>query len=54
MTVAVTQATLFEDVDAPRNAIMAAAILYALPPIAIFYVLSRYIATGFAMGDVKG
>jgi len=43
-TVAMTQAHLFEDTDAPWNAMMAAAILYALPPIAIFLALHRYIA----------
>jgi hypothetical protein len=37
MTVAMTQAHLFEDTDAPWNAMMAAAILYALPPLAIFF-----------------
>jgi multiple sugar transport system permease protein len=44
MTVAMTQAHLFEDTDAPWNAMMAAAILYALPPLAIFFALRRYIA----------
>ena len=46
MTVAVMQAQLFDDVDAPWNAMMAAAIIYALPPIAIFFALRRYLAAG--------
>jgi ABC-type maltose transport system permease subunit len=33
---------------------MAIAILYALPPIAIFYGLRRYMATGLSRGGVKG
>jgi multiple sugar transport system permease protein len=53
MTASVMQATLFEDADAPWNAMMAAAIIYALPPIAIFYALGRYIAAGLTMADVK-
>jgi multiple sugar transport system permease protein len=54
MTVSVTQAQLFGDVDAPWNAMMAAAIIYALPPIAILFALRRCIASGLTMGDVKG
>jgi multiple sugar transport system permease protein len=53
MTVAMAQGHLFEDVDAPWNAMMAAAILYALPPIAIFFALRRYIAAGLKRGDVE-
>src|SRR5207237_131058 len=37
MTVALLQGHLFEDPDAAWNAMMAAAIIYALPPIVIFY-----------------
>lgn len=48
MTVAMMQGHLFEDPDAAWNAMMAAAILYALPPIAVFLLLRRYIAQGFA------
>jgi len=44
MTVSVTQSQLFVDVDAPWNAMMAAAILYVLPPIALLFVLRRYVA----------
>src|ERR1700676_5275767 len=43
MTVALMQGHLFEDPDAAWNPMMAAAILYALPPIAIFYALQRYV-----------
>ena len=43
-TVSATQGQLFFDLDAPWNAMMAAAILYALPPIAIVYGLRGYVA----------
>jgi ABC-type glycerol-3-phosphate transport system permease component len=33
---------------------MAAAVVYCLPPIAIFYALRRYIASGLTLGAVKG
>ena len=54
MTVSVTQSQLFGDADAPWNAMMAAAIIYALPPIVIFYTLRRYLAAGLTMGGLKG
>ena len=43
MTVALMQGHLFEDPDAAWNAMMAAAIIYALPPIAVFYALRCYV-----------
>ncbi len=33
---------------------MAIAIVYSLPPIAIFYALRRYIAAGLTKGGVTG
>lgn len=54
MTAAVMQAQLFDDADAPWNAMMAAAIIYSLPPIVIFYALRRYMAAGLTRGAVKG
>jgi multiple sugar transport system permease protein len=53
MTVSVTQGQLFADVDAPYNAMMAAAIIYVLPPIALLFALRRYVAAGLTMADVK-
>jgi multiple sugar transport system permease protein len=44
MTVAVTQGQLFSDTDAPWNAMMAAAIIYVLPPGALLLALRRYVA----------
>ena len=54
MTVSVTQGQLFEDVDAPWNAMMAAAIIYVLPPIALLFVLRRYVVASLTMGGAKG
>jgi len=51
-TVSVTQGQLFTDTDAPWNAMMAAAILYVLPPIALLFALRRYVAAGLTMGGV--
>jgi multiple sugar transport system permease protein len=51
MTLSVTQSNLFGDTDPPYNAFMAAAVLYALPPVAIFYALRRTIAAGVMPGE---
>ena len=50
MTVALMQGHLFEDPDAAWNAMMAAAIIYALPPIVIFYALRRYVTAALTVG----
>lgn len=54
MTIGVTQALLFDDPDAAWNAMMAVAIIYALPPLVMFYALRRYIAAGLTRGVLKG
>ena len=54
MTVSVMQGQLLADVDAPWNAMMAAAIIYVLPPIALLFALRRYVAAGLTIGEVKG
>ena len=53
-TVAITIIEFFENDDAPWNLMVAAALVYSLPPIAIFYGLRRYMAAGLTMGSVKG
>ncbi len=53
-TVAITIAEFFENDDSPWNYLMAAAVVYCLPPIAIFYAVRRYIAAGLTLGGVKG
>ena len=54
MTIAVTQGQLFSDTDAPWNAMMAAAIIYVLPPIALLFSLRRYITASLTTADVTG
>jgi multiple sugar transport system permease protein len=54
MTVSVTQGQLFTDVDAPYNAMMAASIIYVLPPIALLFSLRRYVVAGLTIGGVEG
>jgi multiple sugar transport system permease protein len=46
MTLAVMQAQLFDDADAPWNAMMAAALIYSLPPVVIFFALRRAMTAG--------
>ena len=53
-TVAVAIEQFFDADEAPWNYMMALALVYALPPIAIFYALRRYMAAGLTMGGVKG
>jgi multiple sugar transport system permease protein len=52
MTVSVTHGQLFTDSDAPWNAMMAAAIIYVLPPIALLFVLRRHVAASLTMAAV--
>jgi multiple sugar transport system permease protein len=52
MTVSVTQGQLFTDADAPWNAMMAAAVIYVLPPIVLLLALRRYVAAGLRIGPV--
>jgi multiple sugar transport system permease protein len=51
MTVSVTQGQLFTDNDAPWNAMMAAAIIYVLPPLVVLFALRRYVAASLAMSE---
>jgi multiple sugar transport system permease protein len=49
MTVSMTQGQLFADVDAEWNAMMAAGIIYILPPIALLLVLRRHVAASLTV-----
>jgi multiple sugar transport system permease protein len=51
-TVSVIQGQLFTDNDAPWNAMMAAVIIYVLPPIMLLFALRRHVAASLTMGDV--
>lgn len=53
-TVAITLATFFDNEDTPWNYPVAASLLYALPPIALFFAVRRYISTGLTLGGIKG
>ena len=52
MTISVTHGQLFTDSDAPWNAMMAAAIIYVLPPIVLLFVLRRYVAASLTIAAV--
>jgi multiple sugar transport system permease protein len=54
MTVSVVQGQLFSDRDAPWNAMMAAAILYVLPPIALLFALRRYVMASLSSAAGEG
>jgi multiple sugar transport system permease protein len=53
MTVSVTQGQLFVDVDAPYNAMMAAGILYVLPPLVLLFAIRRYAVAGLTLDGVS-
>jgi multiple sugar transport system permease protein len=54
MTVAVAIDQFFDSDEAPWNYMMAIAIIYSVPPIAIYFALRRYMVAGLTMGGVKG
>ena len=54
MTVAVAIDQFFDSDEAPWNYMMAVALVYSLPPIAVYYALRRYMVAGLTMGGVKG
>jgi multiple sugar transport system permease protein len=53
-TLAVGLEQIFDDDDSPFNYMMAMSVVYSIPPIAIFYALRRYMASGLLRGAVKG
>jgi multiple sugar transport system permease protein len=54
MTVAVALAQFLNSDESPWNYMMATAIIYAIPPIILYYGFRRYMAAGLTMGGVKG
>jgi multiple sugar transport system permease protein len=52
-TVAVAIDQFFDSDEAPWNYMMAVALVYSLPPVAIYFVLRRYMVAGLTMGGVK-
>jgi multiple sugar transport system permease protein len=53
-TVAAVINQFFNSDEAPWNYMMATAIVYSLPPIAIYFALRRFMVAGLAVGGVKG
>jgi multiple sugar transport system permease protein len=54
MTVPVALAQFINSDEAPWNYMMATAIIYALPPVAIYYAFRGRMTAGLTMGGVKG
>ena len=54
MTVAVAIDQFFDSDEAPWNYMMAIAIIYSVPPVAVYFALRRYMVAGLTMGGVKG
>ena len=54
MTVAAAVDQFLDSDEAPWNYLMAVAVVYALPPIAMYFALSRFMVAGLTMGGVKG
>ena len=54
MTVPVALAQFLNSDEAPWNYMMATAIVYALPPVAIYYAFRRRMTAGLTTGGVKG
>ena len=54
MSVPVALAQFLNSDEAPWNYMMATAIVYAIPPVAIYYAFRRRMSAGLTMGGVKG
>ena len=54
MTVAVAIDQFFDSDEAPWNYMMATAIIYSLPPVAIYFGLRRFMVAGLTMGGRQG
>ena len=54
MTVPVALAQFLNSDEAPWNYMMATAIVYAIPPVAVYYMFRNRMTGGLTMGGVKG
>jgi multiple sugar transport system permease protein len=54
MTVPVAIVQFLNSDESPWNYMMATAVVYAVPPVVVYYAFRRYIASGLTMGGVKG
>jgi multiple sugar transport system permease protein len=54
MTVAAGINQFFDSDEAPWSYLMSVALVFSLPPIAVYYALRHYMVAGLTMGGVKG
>jgi multiple sugar transport system permease protein len=54
MTVPIAIVQFLNSDESPWNYMMATSVIYALPPVAIYYAFRKYMAAGLTMGGVKG
>jgi multiple sugar transport system permease protein len=54
MTVPVALGRFLNSDEAPWNLMMATAVIYAVPPVVIYYIFRRHMSAGLTMGGVKG
>lgn len=54
MTVPVALGQFLNSDEAPWNLMMATAVIYALPPVVIYYIFRNNMSAGLTMGGVKG
>jgi multiple sugar transport system permease protein len=54
MTVPVALAAFLNSDEAPWNYMMATAVVYAIPPVVVYYWFRRRMTSGLTMGGVKG
>ena len=53
VTLAVALGHFLSADDSPWELLMATGLLYALPPVAIYYIFKRYMVSGLTDGSVK-
>lgn len=54
MTVPVALGRFLNSDEAPWNLMMATSVIYAVPPVVIYYIFRRHMSAGLTMGGVKG
>lgn len=54
MTVPVALGQFLNSDEAPWNLMMATAVIYAIPPVVIYYTFRKHMSGGLTMGGVKG
>jgi len=54
LTVPVGLGKFLNSDEAPWNYLMAAAIVYAIPPMVMYYAFRRRMSSGLTMGGIKG